>query len=155
MKTQKKADFILGEFGVKLVIGVLCIVALIVIAVYVSKLFTEQTQKKQAEATIKEIVNQIDSLRRLKLDTMEYDYRSPSDWYIFQGSKQGNDKENYLCLCPRDSYESCKEGSCVQASDIIIGDNVLHVPMAAKSAEVLVISKGTDKTLGKIIISKK
>ena len=141
MKQQKKADFILGEFGVKLVIGVLCLAALILIAVYISKLFTEQTQTKQAEATVKEIAIQIDYLRKIQAEEIGYDYRSPSDWYIYQGTNQG---VGYLCICPRDSYESCKEGSCVPVKSIVIGEDVLHAPMASKNAEVLKLEKLKD-----------
>lgn len=149
MKPQnKKADFILVEFGVKLVIGVLCLVSLIVIAVYISRLFTEQTEKKQAEATLKEIINQIDYLKKSQFNEIKYDLRSPRDWYIFYGS---SGTKTLLCICPRDSYESCKEGSCQRIGNITLADSVLHKPIASKSAEILILKKSANE---EITISK-
>ena len=167
MNKNKKADFILGEFGVKLVVAILCLIILVGIAIYVSSLFTEDTRQKQAQETIKGIANDIAYLRSSQQESQEYPYRSPADWYIFYGKGEGTDAGKfYLCLCPDNSYDSCKRGGCQEMTEfsensIKIDDNLKGQKLATKNAEILLIKKPTDaeksQLVGevKFIISKK
>jgi len=164
---NKKADFMLGEFGVKLVVAILCLIILVGIAIYVSSLFTEDTRQKQAQATIKDIANDIAYLSSSGQESQEYPYRSPADWYIFYGKGEGNDAGKfYLCLCPDNSYNSCKRGGCQEMTEfsensIKIDDSLQGKKLASKNAEILLIKKSTDAEKGefglevKFIISKK
>lgn len=134
---KKKGDFILGEFNVKLIIGVLCIIVLIMIGVYLSKLFTENNRKQQAESTLKEIVSEINLM--IKTNDMETDYslRSPQGWY-FKSTFKANENKNYLCICPSKSNEPCPEGVCLEVQKAVNIDSAM-TEIAEDRAEKLTI----------------
>jgi hypothetical protein len=121
--------------------------------------FYEVEISPEEEAKIKEIANDIAYLSSSQQESQKYPYRSPANWYLFYGPGQGNDAGNfYLCLCPDNNPDSCKQGACQQMvgfgeNGIKLASNLQGQQLASKNAETLLIKKDDiDKT--KFIISK-
>lgn len=145
---NKKAEFLLGEVAVKLIIALMCMIVLIWLAIYLYNLFIANPRIGQAKATINELAGRIDYLRSSKYEQIDYDFRSPAGWYLYFGNSQKDNKLN-LCLCPQANMDSCSSGACVQKEKIVIGENLKNIPIAKKNAENLLLTKNKDD---KIII---
>jgi hypothetical protein len=149
---KNKADFLLGEFGVKMIMAILCIIVLLGIALYLSGLFTTQSRQKQAEATLENVNNEIKLLSDSNL-RIDYTLKSPQDWYFFSAlGVLNNDASPYLCICPVNNVQSCVQGGvCIKTESLIILDASMQgAKIAHTSAENLVISKKD----GKVYLSK-
>ena len=137
---NKKGFEMLGEFGVKLILAILCIIILLGLACYISHLFMEDSREKQAKATADDILSQVEVLKNSQLTELDYSYRSPSGWFLHTTTFVN---EVYFCVCPTKSFESCVKQTCSELKNtILIDESLKDYSLASDRAETIIIKKG-------------
>lgn len=101
IKKQKRKAILLPE-GLKIMLGVLCILLLIVFGVKLYSIFQQSTETSQAEAHMEKMKILIDNIQ--EGETKEIIILSPKGWAI--GGFPSSGDRNYGDASPYDSYEA-------------------------------------------------
>lgn len=109
LKIDKRGEDIVLPNSLKLIIAVLCMIALIYLAVSLYTLFTVKSETAQAKGTLDNLVSEIAMLESGKKQAGSYLIVSPKGWGLMV-------RDNKLCICGEDelgSFEDCsKRGIC-------------------------------------------
>ena len=120
---------ILMEETLKIIVAVVCIVALVYLAFSLYGIFTQKKLVEQARATV---TNIIDKARVMKEGaTAPYLVESPNKWYIVIFSKGFVEKmplqcsliQTCLCMCEKPTVESCDGTKTCKESAVALSTN--------------------------------
>ena len=108
---NKKGDFMLGEYTLKMIIAVLCIILLLYLLFSIYSSFTNQKSIEKAEATLSSFVEKMNDAKT-KVTTLPL--LEPNSWLLI--GYNGNQKpikclKNCICLCPERGYGDMVKGT--------------------------------------------
>lgn len=106
IKKDKRAEEIVLPETLKLIIAVLCILALVYLAVSLYTLFTVKSKLVQARGTLKEIMSELQGDWEGK-QFKSVLINSPKDWRIISYQE-----EKLICICPRESNKEAQSKIC-------------------------------------------
>jgi hypothetical protein len=125
---------ILMEETLKIIVAVVCIVALVYLAFSLYGIFTQKKEVEQARATVTNIINKANVLKEGA--TAPYLVESPNKWYIVIFSRglvekmpaQCSVKETCLCMCNKPTVESCDgTATCMSsATSLVTKENEIY-----------------------------
>jgi len=128
---NKKAQGMLGEHAVELIIAVLCIVALIFLGYLLWSFFSTSQELNKAKAGIDVVYGNIQDLSK-RGDSREFLLQGPENWHLMFYSVRDilpmpcEVGKSCVCICKKDNYDSCnnpKTGVCkVVGNWIILGN---------------------------------
>lgn len=120
---KSKKAFLLGEYTLKIIIGVLCLLLLVYLLYSLYSNFQSARDLKMAEATLDELTGKMDEAR-VKGQEQTITLLNPADWYIYIFKQDFKYKPvgcESSCVCICNSYatwfggnvEDCnKQGVC-------------------------------------------
>lgn len=116
---MKNKKAILMPEVLKILIAVICIAALIYLAVSLYGLTTKKTKIEQARATLDEMKSKINSLAEGKFISMLI--TSPNDWFIVSFAETAINKPklcfgNCVCICEDYDVDGCNSGGLCQSN---------------------------------------
>ena len=115
IKSKKGQKDILLPEVVKILLAALLIIGLIYLAFLLFSIFKNQTQIKQAEGALEEIVGKFNMLKEGEQAT--YLFIAPSKWYIKNPVIVVQECKSRNCIC------LCKESDC--SGSYMTGENVI------------------------------
>lgn len=122
MRAKNNKGILLPE-TMKIIIAVLCIAALIYLAVKMGGILTQKNQLEQAKATIKEIAAKVNSVEAG--EDRNSIVLSPKDWYIlsFGADDSPNACAAKACVCMCDDKKCSDLYGCEQIDKEVILEN--------------------------------
>ncbi len=101
-KSKKGGITLLPETTLKFIIAVLCIIALVYLAVSLYSLFIVKSELAQARSTLEKIVARVNSLNDEESSEL---INSPKDWVLIS-------YEDNLCMCDKNYLKESSEKCC-------------------------------------------
>ncbi len=125
MKLQNKKGFLLGEFTMKIIIAVLCILLLMYLLVSLYSLFTSKNKLQQAEASLNSIIEKINLVNNKGVENKPL-ITQPEDWVFFydaNGALTSCNGQYCLCICPKETWitgqlEKCNDDGVCKNSPV-------------------------------------
>ena len=146
-----KKGFLLGEFTLKMLVAIMCIIILLFLLYKIYGNFTGKTELSQAESSINAIGEEISSAV-LSNSVRSYMVLNPQDWILvyFGGDVKKPEKCNGKCLCiceqvgwsgvvGKDQQSACNsQGVCKNVGYQIVGftNQVISKPVQLEIQKV-------------------
>jgi len=146
---KNKKGFLLAEFSLKTIIAVLSIALLIYLLVAIYSIFSGDKEQDEAEASLERVIQNIAAIKNDPQNTeLSIIITQPKSWvfvYYLNGVPNDCVGTKCLCICEKDSLDSCNQGVCK-----ITGDDINLQTGIKIDVTTILIKEETDK----IVISE-
>lgn len=117
---QDKKGFLLGEFTLKVLVAILCIVVLLFLLYKVYANFMGKSKLDQAKSTVDKIIEEINAVSIGVEGERDYQILNPKDWVLLYYStgeekpkgKSGCNGDKCLCICEKEGYIDSQITKC-------------------------------------------
>ncbi len=115
MRAMNRKAFLLGEFTLKVIIAVLCILVLVALMVGIYGAFSKKAKLAQAEFAVEEVVKRIRTFSTNSLAVDTYTLTNPKEWvlvYYSAGEPLSCEGSPCLCICEEEGWFSNQLEKC-------------------------------------------
>jgi Tfp pilus assembly protein PilE len=155
IRLRNRKAFILGEFTLKIIIAIACILILLYLLFALYSTYTEKSKIEQAKGALDRIDGKINEALQSETGRAEDVIYQPKSWafvYYSSGGPDACEEKSCLCICKKAGFFSNQRSSCTSNGEC-------RKFSSLKSADSFAIDEPVDlvfsKVEGGVVIQRK